>query len=81
MKLRRPLKRAIILDGRKTSVTVEDGFWNGLKEIAAAQKTSISQLILKIDSGRKSNNRSSEIRLFVLDHYRRKAPQTEVHQK
>jgi predicted DNA-binding ribbon-helix-helix protein len=43
MKPRRPLKRPIILDGRKTSFTLEDGFWNALKEIAAAQETSVQK--------------------------------------
>jgi predicted DNA-binding ribbon-helix-helix protein len=59
------------MDGRKTSTTLEDGFWNALKEIAAAQKTSTSQLVLKIDRAREGNNLSSAIRLFVLDYYRR----------
>jgi predicted DNA-binding ribbon-helix-helix protein len=78
VKPQRPLrsanvKRSIHLDGRKTSVTLEDGFWNALKEIAAAQKTSASQLILRTDRARKGNNLSSAIRLFVLDYYRRAA--------
>ena len=73
MKPRRSLqsanvKRSIHLDGRKTSVTLENGFWNALKEIAAVQETSISQLILKVDGGRKGPNLSSAIRLFVLDY-------------
>jgi predicted DNA-binding ribbon-helix-helix protein len=68
------LKRSINLDGRKTSFTLEDGFWNSLKEIAAAQETSISQLILKIDCGRQGNNLSSAVRLFVLDYYRPAPP-------
>jgi predicted DNA-binding ribbon-helix-helix protein len=78
MKPRRPfrsanVKRSIHLDGRKTSVTLEDGFWTARKEIAGAQETSASQLVLKIDGARESNNLSSEIRLFVLDYYRRAA--------
>ena len=67
------VKRSIYLGGRKTSVTLEDGFWNALKEIAAAQKTSVAQLILRTDRARKGDNLSSEIRLFVLDYYRRAA--------
>ena len=32
------LKRSIVLDGRKTSVSLENEFWTGLHEIAASQK-------------------------------------------
>jgi len=75
MKPRRSLpspivKRSVSIGGRKTSVALEDGFWNALKEITAAQETSASQLILKIDRSREGNNLSSAIRLFVLDYYR-----------
>jgi predicted DNA-binding ribbon-helix-helix protein len=67
------VKRPIILDGRKTSLGLEDGFWNALKEIAAARETTVQKLILKIDHARMGNNRSSAVRLFVLDYYRRAA--------
>jgi predicted DNA-binding ribbon-helix-helix protein len=64
------VKRAIRLDGHKTSVSLEDAFWNGLKEIAAAQGSSGALLIGKIDSERQHTNLSSAIRLYVLDYYR-----------
>jgi predicted DNA-binding ribbon-helix-helix protein len=67
------VKRAIRLDGHKTSVSLEDAFWNGLTEIAAAQGTFVAQLIATIDSERRKRhhtNLSSAIRLFVLDYYR-----------
>jgi predicted DNA-binding ribbon-helix-helix protein len=66
-------KRGVRLDGRKTSVSLEDAFWNGLREIAAAQGTLMAQLIATIHSERRKRphtNLSSAIRLFVLDHYR-----------
>jgi predicted DNA-binding ribbon-helix-helix protein len=63
-------KRSVKLDGRKTTLGLEDGFWNALKEIAAAQETTVQNLVWKIDRAR-HGNLSSAIRLFVLDHYRR----------
>jgi predicted DNA-binding ribbon-helix-helix protein len=60
-------KRSVILDGYRTSVTVEDAFWAAVKDIAAAQGTTISQLIAAIDSERRKRqhiNLSSAIRLF-----------------
>jgi predicted DNA-binding ribbon-helix-helix protein len=66
------VKRSIVIAGRKTSVSLEDAFWNGLKEIASARNVTLSALAANIDSGRTSGNLSSALRLFVLDHYRTK---------
>jgi predicted DNA-binding ribbon-helix-helix protein len=60
----------VTVDGRKTSVGLEDGFWNALKEVATGQKISIQEIVLKIDGARECQNLSSAIRQFVLDHYR-----------
>jgi predicted DNA-binding ribbon-helix-helix protein len=62
-------KRNVVLSGRKTSVSVEDEFWRGLKEIAFARNTKLGILVSEIDSTRQHANLSSAIRLFVLDFY------------
>jgi len=64
------IKRSIMLAGHKTSVSLEDAFWEGLKEIASRRKTSGSALIGQIDAQRGEGNLSSAIRLFVLGHFR-----------
>lgn len=69
-------KRTIMLGGRKTSVTIEDAFWTGLKEIADLQRVSVSKLITAIDATRKQSNLSSEIRIFVLEHFQSKSKQS-----
>src|SRR3974390_3566692 len=63
-------KRSIVIAGHKTSVSLEDGFWKGLKEIATARDLTLSDLVSTIDSERRHGNLSSAIRLFVLNHYR-----------
>ena len=63
-------KRSIAIGGHKTSVTLEEAFWNGLKEIASDRNLTLSELVTAIDSVRPNANLSSAIRLFVLDHYR-----------
>jgi predicted DNA-binding ribbon-helix-helix protein len=62
------VKRSIVIAGRKTSVSLEDAFWRGLKEIASARDLTLTKLVAGIDSGR-TGNLSSAIRLFVLGHY------------
>ena len=62
-------KRSVVISGRKTSVSVEDEFWRGLKEIAFARNTKLGILVSEIDSTRQHANLSLAIRLFVLDFY------------
>jgi predicted DNA-binding ribbon-helix-helix protein len=64
------LKRSIVLNGRKTSVSLENEFWAGLREIANSQKTPLTTLLKQIDTGRGTNNMSSAIRVFVFGHLR-----------
>jgi predicted DNA-binding ribbon-helix-helix protein len=64
------VKRSIVIAGHKTSVSLEDAFWQGLKEIAGERDVTLSELVATIDSERRHGNLSSAIRLFVLDHYR-----------
>jgi predicted DNA-binding ribbon-helix-helix protein len=64
------VKRSILIAGHRTSVSLEDAFWNGLKEIAGKRDMTLSDLVAAIDSARHHGNLSSVIRLFVLDFYR-----------
>jgi predicted DNA-binding ribbon-helix-helix protein len=64
------VKRSIVIAGHKTSVSLEDAFWDALKEIAAQRKATLSDLVASIDSTRSQGNLSSAIRLFVLDYFR-----------
>jgi predicted DNA-binding ribbon-helix-helix protein len=63
-------KRSIVIDGHKTSVSLEEAFWTALKDIARQRGETLSQLVAAIDHGRQRGNLSSAIRLFVLAHYR-----------
>jgi predicted DNA-binding ribbon-helix-helix protein len=64
-------KRSVVIGRCKTSVSLEDAFWNALKEIATIRNMPLRELLATIDSGRQpSGGLSSTIRLFVLDYYR-----------
>jgi predicted DNA-binding ribbon-helix-helix protein len=63
------VKRSVVIAGRKTSISLEDAFWMGLKEIASTRRLTLSALVGSINSAR-TGNLSSAIRLFVLGHYR-----------
>jgi predicted DNA-binding ribbon-helix-helix protein len=63
-------KRSITLAGHKTSVSLEQDFWQCLKEIADERGQAVSDLVEDIDRHREQDNLSSALRLFVLDYYR-----------
>jgi predicted DNA-binding ribbon-helix-helix protein len=62
-------KRSIVINGHKTSVSLEDEFWNALKEIAGKRAIPLSDLVAEVDEQDGHGNRSSALRLFVLDYY------------
>jgi predicted DNA-binding ribbon-helix-helix protein len=64
------LKRSIVVAGHKTSVSLEDEFWESLKEIASERGVTLGELVRTIDGNRNHTNLSSAIRLFVLGVYR-----------
>jgi predicted DNA-binding ribbon-helix-helix protein len=63
-------RHTIIIDGHKTTVSLENAFWRDLKEIAHAQEATLSELVAKIDQTREQGNLSSAIRLYVLEQIR-----------
>ena len=63
-------KRSIIIAGHKTSVSLEDKFWDSLKEIAVERGMTLGALVATIDVDREHGNLSSAIRLFVLGIHR-----------
>ena len=69
-------KRSIVIGGYKTSVSLEEAFWSGMKEISGERSMTLSEVVDEIDRKRQQGNLSSAIRLFVLDYFRtRAAPQ------
>ena len=67
----RPRKRSLILNGHNTSVSLEDLFWEELKNIAKEEELSVNQLVAKIDESRNFEKRglATELREFVLKHH------------
>ncbi|MDR3420788.1 MAG: ribbon-helix-helix domain-containing protein [Xanthobacteraceae bacterium] len=64
------IKRSVVISGHKTSVSLEEPFWQELKEIARSRAMTLSNTVQGIDTGRRQGNLSSAIRLFVLDDLR-----------
>jgi predicted DNA-binding ribbon-helix-helix protein len=69
-------KRSISIAGHRTSISLEEPFWQALAEIAGVKGTSLAGLVAEIDRSRPPDvNLSSAIRLFVLDWFRSRKSQ------
>jgi predicted DNA-binding ribbon-helix-helix protein len=64
------IKHSIFINGKKTSVSLEDEFWYGLLEIAEHKNTTAAKLAGEIACQRNTVNLSSAIRVYVYKHFR-----------
>jgi predicted DNA-binding ribbon-helix-helix protein len=73
-------KRSITIAGHRTSISVEDAFWQALVGLAADDGRSVAGLIKEIDQGRggagsggsgPDMSLSAAIRLYVLERTRK----------
>uniref|UniRef100_UPI004047DAEE ribbon-helix-helix domain-containing protein n=1 Tax=Yoonia sp. TaxID=2212373 RepID=UPI004047DAEE len=64
--IQRPVKRSLTLRGHRTSVSLEEPFWQAFRDIAVARDQTINGLAAQIDTARGDVGLASAIRLFVL---------------
>lgn len=62
-------KRSVVVGGHRTSISLEQAFWEALQVLAAQQAKTINQMVSDIDAAR-SGNLSSAIRVWILDRAR-----------
>jgi predicted DNA-binding ribbon-helix-helix protein len=66
----RPAKHSLTLHGHRTSISLEQEFWEAFRQIAADRGVPLNQLAAEIDDARKGDaGLASAIRVFVLKHY------------
>lgn len=67
----RAIKRSIVIGGRKTSISVEDVVWSGLKEIATTDGLTLSELVGTIATSRvEGSSLSRAVRAHVLGRFK-----------
>jgi predicted DNA-binding ribbon-helix-helix protein len=64
------VKRSFSIRGHRTSISLEEPFWEALKEAAARERVSLAGLIARIDESRGSAGLSSAVRVWILDDVR-----------
>lgn len=63
----RPIKRSLTLRGHRTSVSLEDVFWDAFRAIAQDNDKTINGLAAEIDEGRGDIGLASAIRVYVFE--------------
>ena len=67
----RPVKHSVTLRGHRTSVSLEEEFWQAFRAIAAERGVTLNQLAVEVDEAREGDvGLASAIRVFVLRRYR-----------
>ena len=67
----RPVKHSLTLRGHRTSVSLEEPFWDAFREIAQERGLGLNALAAEIDAARGVEaGLASAIRVHVLEHYR-----------
>jgi predicted DNA-binding ribbon-helix-helix protein len=64
------IKRSVTIAGHRTSVSLEEPFWEALRKLAKKREMTLAALIAEIDGKRKGANLSSAIRMYILEYYR-----------
>ena len=66
------IKRSVTIAGHRTSISLERPFWDALKELACSEKTSVNDLVRRIDADRGGKGTlSAAVRIYVLEGMRR----------
>ena len=66
----RPVKHSLTLRGHRTSVSLEDAFWQAFRDIARNEGKALNELAAEIDVARGTDTGlASAIRLYVLAHF------------
>lgn len=61
-------KRSVMIKGKRTSISLEDRFWDSLKDIADREGDTVQKLVTDIDRVRTGPNLSSAVRVAILDY-------------
>ena len=64
------IKHSVVINGHKTSVSLEQPFWSVVREIANGEGTTVSAVLRRVDASRSQANLSSAVRVYVLQHVR-----------
>ena len=63
------IKKSVVIYKHKTSIALEDEFWEALKKIAIQDEISLSKLIERVDKLRTVKNLSSALRVYIIHYY------------
>ena len=77
-KMQRDVPRNVRIDGRRTSIRLDDEMWLALQAICRAEGTTIHDLCTTIDARRGERSLVSAVRVYVVLYFRRRLEAAEA---
>jgi len=68
------INRNVCASSGRTSMRLEPELWDALEEICHRERVSLSELVRRVEQRGRRGARTSAVRVFVLDYFRRAAP-------
>ncbi len=65
-------KYSLTIKRHRTSISLEEPFYEALLDVAREQGKTLPELIGEIDQQKRQSGLSSAIRIYLLNHYRQK---------
>lgn len=72
------ISRNVTVNGRRTSLRLENATWDALDQICECEKTTVHELCSMIESVRFGSSRTSTVRAFIVTYYRLAANRTSI---
>lgn len=68
-----PVRRVVMVDGRRTSLSLEPAFWAALDNVCVREQRSRAEIVTEIDRARGATSLTGAVRVFVLNYFREAA--------
>ncbi|HBC09625.1 MAG TPA: hypothetical protein DC046_18890 [Rhodospirillaceae bacterium] len=72
------ISRNVTVNGRRTSLRLENATWDALDQICECEKTTVHELCSMIESVRFGSSRTSTVRAFIVTYFRLAANRTSI---
>lgn len=70
------VSRNIVVEGRRTSVRLEQEMWDAIREIAVREGVSIHDICTMVDAERRESSLTAGLRVFIMSYFRTAATET-----
>ena len=75
------LCKNVTINGHRTSLRLEQTFWDSFNEICQREELTVHQLFALIENHRQVSSRTSAVRTFIVNYLRAQVSKNNLHRK